>query len=264
MIEYKIEAMRKFLLVILALIFVLEAADAQLWKARRYEATASLGTTQFYGDIGGYSIGDNLLGIKDFSFRQTRFNFTTALKYRILNDFSVRLNLAFGGFHSTDAKGSNEGRGFESVTSFFEPSIIGEYYIIKNKGENSFLNMKGTRSVLKSIFPALDIYVFSGFGGLSYKVKPNDKLAPFVTSARGFTPVIPVGIGVNMFYNSNYNFGVELSDRFTFSDNIDGYSSEYSQSNDLYHFLNFTFTYKISTGANGLPSLRAYSRIMGK
>jgi len=256
--------MRKLLLVFLTILFVSAAADAQLWKIRRYEATASLGTTQFYGDIGGYSIGDNLLGIRDFSLRQTRYNFTGAFKYRILNDVSVRLNLAVGSFHSTDKKGANESRGFESVTSFFEPSILGEYYFIKNKGENSFLNIKGTRRGFKSIFPVLDFYVFGGVGGLLYKVKPNDKLAPFVTSANGFTPVIPVGLGVNMFYNSKYNFGVELSGRFTFSDNIDGYTSIYSQSNDLYHFLNFTFTYKINTGENGLPKLRSYSRMMGR
>lgn len=248
--------MRKFLLVFITIVFISAAADAQLWKIRRYEATASLGTTQFYGDIGGYSIGENLLGIKDFSFRHTRYNFTTAFKYRVLQDISVRLNLAFGSFHSTDTKGSNEARGFESVTSFFEPSLIGEYYFIKNKGENSFLNLKGTRSGFKTIFPALDFYVFGGIGALSYKVKPNDKLAPFVSTSRGFTPVIPVGIGVNMFYNSSYNLGVELSGRVTASDNIDGYTSIYSKSNDLYHFLNFTFTYKINTGSNGLPAFR--------
>jgi hypothetical protein len=263
-IEEKEEVMKKFLLVFLIIVFVSNATNAQLWKIRRYEAIASVGTTQFYGDIGGYSKGDNLLGIKDFNFSHTRYNFTTAFKYRILQDVSVRLNLALGSFHSTDKKGSNEARGFESVTSFIEPSLLGEYYFIKNKAENNFKNMKGTRSGFKAIFPTLDFYIFGGIGGLSYKVKPNAKLAQFVTTKTGFTPVIPAGIGVNMFYNRNYNFGVELSGRFTFSDNIDGYTSIHSKSNDLYHFLNFTFTYKINTGDNGLPMLRSYSKMMGR
>lgn len=244
--------MRKILLVFIILFVVSGSAEAQLWKVRRYEATASVGTTQFYGDIGGYSPGKNLLGIKDFNFRQTRYNITTAFKYRILSDVSIRLNLAFGSFHSTDMKGSNEARGFESVTTFFEPAVLGEYYLIKNKGENSFLQIKGSRHGFQALFPALDVYVFTGVGGLSYKVKPNDKLAPFVTEATGFTPVIPVGVGANMFYNSDFNFGVELSGRFTFSDNIDGYTSVNSKSNDLYHFLNFTFTYKINTSRKRL------------
>ncbi len=246
--------MRKLLIAFLTIIFVSGPAEAQLWKVRRYEATASLGTTQFYGDIGGYSPGKNLLGIKDFSFSHTRYNFTGALKYRILNDVSIRLNLSIGSFHSTDVKGSNEARGFESVTSFFEPAVLGEYYLIKNKGENSFLQLKGSRHGLQALFPALDVYVFTGVGGLSYNAKPNNKLAPFVTNTSGFTPVVPFGVGANMFYNSDFNFGVELSGRFTFSDNLDGYTSIQSKSNDLYHFLNFTFTYKINTSRTGLRS----------
>jgi len=252
-VAFNKETMRKFLLAIVTFVFVSSATNAQLWKLRRYEITASMGTTQFYGDIGGYSKGDNLIGIKDFSFRQTRFNISGAIKYRILNDVSLRLNLSAGSFHSTDARGSNEKRGFESVTTFFEPTILGEYYFIKNKRENSYLQLNGNRIGPRSLFPPLDFYVFGGFGGLSYKVYPNDKLAPFVTKTNGFTAVIPIGIGVNMFYSSNFNFGVELGGRFIFSDNIDGYSSKYSKSNDLYQSLNFTFTYKINTGKNGLP-----------
>ncbi len=246
--------MQKILIIIATFAFMSTAANAQLWKLRRYEVTAGLGTTQFYGDIGGYSKGDNLLGIKDFSFKQTRFNFSTAIKYRILNDVSVRLNLAAGGFHSTDARGSNENRGFESSTTFFEPALLGEYYFIKNKGENSYLELKGHRTGFMSLFPLLDFYFFGGVGGISYKVNPNTKLAPFVTKTSGFAPVIPIGIGLNMFYTSNFNFGVELGGRYIFSDNIEGYTSKYSKSNDLYHFLNFTFTYKLITAENGLPA----------
>jgi len=238
----------------MVLVIFSTALDAQLWKLRRYEVTAALGTTQFYGDIGGFSKGDNLLGLKDISFRQTRLNLTTNIKYRILDDVSVRVNFATGYFHSTDVRGSNKNRGFESITTFFEPSLLGEYYFIKNKGDNSFLTMKGDRTAMPSIFSSFDFYGFAGFGGLSYKVKPNDILAPMATKTSGFSPVIPAGVGVNMFFSSYINFGVELGARFTFSDDIDGYTSPYSKSNDTYHFLNFTFTYKINTGENGLPS----------
>jgi len=248
------DTMRKVLIIIILFSSLASAANAQLWKLRRYEATAGLGSTQFYGDIGGFSKGENLIGIKDFTFHHTRLNMTTSLKYRILDDVSVRLNFAFGYFHSTDVRGSNESRNFESKTMFFEPALLGEYYFIKNKGENSFLLMKGERNPLQSILSLFDLYAFTGFGGLSYKVKPNDILAPLATKTSGFTSVIPVGVGVNMFFSSYINFGIELGGRFTFSDNIDGYSSTYSKSNDVYYFLNFTFTYKINTGENGLPS----------
>jgi hypothetical protein len=248
--------MRKYLILLIALVVITEAAEAQLWKLRRYEVVASLGTTQFYGDIGGFSKGDNLLGLKDFSFKQTRFNFTTSIKYRIIDVASVRLNLAWGGFHATDAKGSNESRGYEVTTAFFEPTLMGEYYFIKNKNENSFLHLKDSRKGFTALIPAIDIYTFAGFGGLSYKVTPNSMLAPKVTDSKGFTPVIPFGVGINLFYSTNISLGMELGARFTFSDNIDGYSSVYSKSNDVYHFLNFTLTYKINTGVNGLPKFK--------
>jgi len=247
-------AMRKFLMIIVAFIFLSTAANAQLWKLRRYEATAGIGTTQFFGDIGGFSKGENVLGFKDITFRHTRLNLSTAFKYRIVDNASVRLNLAFGYFHATDVRGSNVLRGFESRTMFFEPSLLGEYYFIKNKGENSFLLMKGKGNGPLSIFSMLDFYVFTGFGGLSYNVSPNDLLAPLATKTRGFTAVIPAGVGVNMIYSSYFNFGLELGGRYSFSDNLDGYTSPHSKSNDVYYFLNFVFTYKVKTGKNGLPS----------
>jgi hypothetical protein len=246
--------MKKFLLLIFTAFFLSQIADAQLWKLRRYELTAGLGTTQFFGDIGGFPRGKNILGFKDITFKHTRFNINTNFKYRILDDVNARVNLTFGYFHSTDVRGSNENRNFESQTFFFEPAIIGEYYFIKSSGENSFLFMKGKGSGSRSIFPSLDFYVFTGFGGLSYKVTPNEMLAPHATKTNGFTAVIPAGIGVNMTYSSYFNFGVELGGRYSFSDAIDGYTSPYSKSNDIFYTLNFTFTYKIKTGQNGLPS----------
>jgi len=246
--------MKKILVLSIVLVLVSLSASGQLWKLRRYEAAASLGTTQFYGDIGGFSKGDNLLGIKDFSFRQTRFNLNGAIKYRIIDNVSIRANFVFGYFHSTDERGSNENRDFKSITLFFEPSLMSEYYFIKNKNENSYLLLKGDFNPFKSIISSIDVYCFTGFGGLCYNVNPNNKLEPFVTAGKGFIPVIPAGAGANILLSSHISVGLEFGVRFTFSDNIDGYTSQYSNHNDTYHFLNITLVYKIKTGENGLPS----------
>jgi hypothetical protein len=48
------------------------------------------------------------------------------------------------------------------------------YYFIKNKEENSFVFLKDNETIVRSIFKSLDFYAFAGFGGLAYKVKPND------------------------------------------------------------------------------------------
>jgi hypothetical protein len=246
--------MRKILIFFAALFFYSSPGNSQLWKLRRYEVTGGIGMTQFFGDIGGFSKEGNLLGLKDFSFKQTRFNLGACFRYRIRNNLAVRANFTFGSFHSTDTWGSNENRGFESTSLFFEPALLGEYYFIKNSGENSYLLMKGVSASFQSVFSMFDFYVFSGLGGLSYKVKPNTVLNPIVTKTNGFIPVIPLGFGATLIYSSYFNFGVELGGRYCFSDNIDGYTSMYSHSKDVYYFLNFNFTYKIKTAKKGLPS----------
>jgi hypothetical protein len=251
--------MRKWLLILVLFSLATSAVDAQLWKLRRYEVTAGIGTTQFFGDIGGYSNGKNILGLKDITFRHTRMNINTGIRYRILDNLSAKLSLAFGFFHSTDARGSNIERGFESRTLFFEPALMGEYYFIKNKGENSFLLIKGKGGGVQSFFSMLDIYGFTGVGGISYKVKPNDLLAAHAAKTGGFSAIIPAGVGVNMIYSANFNFGLEIEGRYSFSDNIDGYTSLLSKSNDIYYSLNFIVTYKLRTNDKGFPVFRRKS-----
>jgi hypothetical protein len=250
---------RSVLLVLLSCIVysLTEGQSAgQLWKMKRYEAVAGFGPTFFFSDIGGYSQGENILGFKDLILSQTRLEFNFNLKYRITSDLNARLSLSYGFLHASDAKGSNEGRDYEVATSIFEPALIGEYYFIKNKAESSYLFSKGKGSGIGGFFGSLDFYVFSGIGGVFYTLNPNDKLAATGPSTGGFSAVIPVGIGTSLVYSPDFNFGVELGGRYSFTDNLDGYSSQYSSSNDVYYFLNFTITYKMKTGANGLPSFR--------
>ena len=245
--------MKRSLVVIILFCIVAQISEAQLWRQKRYEALASIGTSQFFGDIGGFSKGENIVGLKDFSFSQTRFNLNVGLKYKILKDLNVRLNLTYGMLHATDKRGSNESRGMEARTSIFEPSIMGEYYFIKSKLENSYLFSSGKGGSSKDLFSVLEFYMFTGIGGLSYNAKGNDKLAPLGIKNSGFTAIIPVGIGVNILFKPEYNIGLELGGRYAFSDYLEGYTSQYSSSNDVYYFLNVTFTYKIRTNTKGIP-----------
>jgi hypothetical protein len=227
-----------------------------MWKLKRYEASLGLGPSFFFGDVGGYSQSKDILGLRDITLRQTRFDFNANFKYRITQTVNIRLSLTSGFLHATDTRGSNVGRGLEASTIIFEPALIGEYYFIKNKAENSYLFTKGKELGLNGFFKSLDFYAFTGIGGLDYSVKGNAKLESLMINPGGFTTVIPVGIGSTMIFSPNFNFGVELAGRYSFSDNLDGYTSQYSSSNDVYYFFNFTITYKLKTGANGLPSFR--------
>lgn len=102
--------MRKILIIITACLLLYSTGNAQIWKVRRIEFSGGIGTTNIYGDIGGYTPGQNLLGFKDFTFKQTRFNLNGFARYRFLDNVSARVNLALGIFHSTDIRGSNETR----------------------------------------------------------------------------------------------------------------------------------------------------------
>ncbi len=233
------------------------ASDSELWKLRRYELTGGLGFTQFFGDIGGFSIGENALGFRDITLKHTRYNFSTGMKYRINRDFTARISLSVGSFHSTDKRGSNEIRGFESSTIFFEPCLMGEYYFVKSKGESSYIFQRGSRIVMLPLLSTLNVYGFTGIGGLAYNVNFKNMPSPTgLTKPGGFTAIIPAGIGVSMSYSARMNIGVELARRFSFSDYLDGYTSVYSKANDVYYFVLFNISYKLPSGFGGLPSFR--------
>jgi hypothetical protein len=223
---------------------------------RRWEAVAGVGPSFFFADIGGYSRTKNILGIRDMTYLQTRFDINGNLKYRISREFNARVSLTYALLHATDLRGSNEGRSFEAMTSIFEPTVIGEYYFIKNYAENSYLFVKRKENFLRQFFRSLDFYVFAGIGGAAYRVKGNDDLIARGMTNHGFTAVVPGGLGTTLIYSPNLNFGLEVGGRYTFTDYLDGYTSQYSKANDVYYFLNLTITFKLKTGPNGLPRFR--------
>jgi hypothetical protein len=251
---------RTLVFIILFCMIALRAMSQELWHRQRIEFVAGLGTTQFFGDVGGFSKNSDILGFKDISFKQTRFNFELGMKYRILRDLNIRLNLASGMLNATDARGSNELRGFEAKTTILEPSVLAEYYFIKSKLGESYLFSEGRNGSSGSLFSSLEFYLFTGVGGLLFNVNRNAKLAAVGMTNNGFTEVIPVGLGVNLLFNPEYNLGVEIGGRYSFSDYLDAYTSQHSSSNDVYYFLNVTFTYKIKTNDKGLPAFLSKKR----
>jgi hypothetical protein len=172
-----------------------------------------------------------------------------------MEDLNIRLSLSAAGLKATDRRGSNETRKMESGIFIIEPAVIGEFYFIKNKNENSYLFSKG-QAAFRRLINSLDVYAFTGFGGASYSVIGNDRLENHGMETGGFTTVIPIGIGTNLIYTSDLNFGLEIGGRYSFTDYLDGYTSQYSSANDVYYFLDFTVTYKMRTNKKGWPVIR--------
>lgn len=246
--------MKKWVFLVFIFCLLARVSDAQLWKLKRWEAQLGAGPSFSFPDIGGFSIGENLLGFRDLSYKQTRFNLNGTIRYRLSRTMNTRLSLSYAMLHSTDERGSNEGRSFESTTSLFEPALLFEYYFVKNRYESSYLFLRGKSfwSLLKS----LDFYAFLGAGGATYNVDCNEKLENRGLETSGLTALIPVGLGATLIYTPNINFGLELGGRYTFTDYLDGYTSQFSKANDVYYFLNLTFTYKLKSSPKGLPTFR--------
>lgn len=135
--------MKRLLISLIICLFFGFTADAQVWKMRRYEALFGLGTTHYFGDIGGYSKGDNLMGLKDIDFTQIRPSFYVGMRYKIYETVALKLNLSYGYLHGDDAGDVNDARNFKFYTGIFEPSLQVEYSFIKEKEAMSYLMMKG-------------------------------------------------------------------------------------------------------------------------
>ena len=249
--------MKRPILILLLLGILVPVSQAQLWKLKRVELSGGVGTATFFGDVGGYSHGENSWGLKDITFLQTRYSLNFSVKYRITQVITARASLSYGLLHATDERGSNQSRGFEASTSILEPALIGEYYFVKNRAETSYLFNKGRGKGLIRLVRSLDAYAFTGIGGLSYNVTPNESLAAhprYVDS--GFTGVVPLGVGANISGYPNLKIGLELGFRYAFTDNLDGYPSQYSSANDVYYFLNLAVTYRLRINRSTLRSFR--------
>ena len=225
-----------------------------IWKYRRWEAMIGAGTAHLYGDIGGYSKGSNALGFKDFSFKNLRFNVAGSLRYLLNQDFSLRLNFNITGLHASDSKGTNENRAFESSTFILEPDFLAEYYLIKSKYDGVLLFSRGKKNFFPNLLNTFNVYAFAGLGTAVYKVNHNDVVVTGTTSNGGVALTIPAGFCLTMSWDSRSTFGVEFAIKFALSDYIDGYTSQYSKSNDNYHTITFTYSYKLKTGKHGGPS----------
>ena len=246
--------MKRLLLFVMILCITAPFSSAQLWKWKRWETSLGVGPSFSFDDIGGYSRSKNLLGFRDLSYRQIMFDINGNIKYRLTRTLNARVSGTLGMLHGVDTWGSNEGRAMEATTILAEPALLGEYYFVKNRSESSYLFLRG-RGFWK-LLSSLDFYAFAGFGGVYYNVKGNPPLVEHGMKESGFSALIPVGLGASLIYTPNYNIGLELGGRYTFTDYIDGYTSQYSTANDVYYFLNFTVTYKVKAGPHGLPSFR--------
>jgi len=259
--------MKKIIILVFALGFILpQGVEGQQWRTRRYEAYFGAGTAHLYGDIGGSKSADNYLGFNDIQLKFTRPAAMVGVKYRINRRFYARGNFATAYLSGNDKGSAPEltrvNGGYEFRSFIFEPSALVDFYIIPEgamMGSSAMFNRKG----MVNNFGQVNLYVSTGVGGVLGFPKVtyidtgeeiiDDGYLPEDPNFRKLGLVIPVIIGIKYDLTSTWTARIEFGRRYTFTDNIDGYTSKFSKANDMYDFTSFTMGYKIRTDRRGRP-----------
>ncbi len=252
--------MRATVLLVL-LILIPGITQAQRWKLRRYEAMFGVGTSSFYGDIGGTSEKDNLLGFRDIQLQYSRPAFDIGFRYKLSGITAVKFNMVFGIISGNDLNSRNDGRKFAFNSTIFEPSLQFEYYILPEERGYSSAALFNRRGMVNN-FSKFNVYLFGGVGGVFYNPKPlRDFEQQFTDNFSKFGATFPVGLGLKYSIDAKWSLGLELGRRFTSTDYIDGYTSKHSEHKDTYYFGIFSAVYKIRNDRRGVPIFRnPYSR----
>ena len=241
--------------VVLIFLFSGNSFSQIVWKMHRYEAEAGLGGTFYMGDIGTITPTDNLLGLKDVAFRFTRPVVHAGFRYKLYKKIAIKLNLNLAWIYGDDQYGSNDRRGYVFTSTLFESTLQGEYYIIADKSANNYLMMKNKGVIPFGSF--ISLYGFAGLGPVfsTPKIK-EDPYNRAIANPKHVTMAFPLGLGLKYGLTPKWKLGFELGIRYTLSDELDAFTSQYSHANDVYYFATFHATYLIKTARNGWPSFR--------
>ena len=250
---------RQLICIFLMLLVLPLSSFAQKWKLRRYEASVSICTAQYFGDIGGSKTANNLLGLKDIAILSTRASFAVGARYKLTEKTAVKMNLIYGFISGTDVNSRYPERGYSFYSTIFEPSFQFEYYPIsedKSVASGASFSHRGMINSFGRFYP----YVFLGTGGVFFHpVSTSDKFV-IPKDISHFALVFPLGIGIKLGISSKLSVGFEYGRRFTTTDQLDGkwtYPKNHqivqSKSNDVYDFGMFSAIYKIPTDRRGYP-----------
>ncbi len=247
---------RSILLSIVALFIFSLSANSQIWKLKRYEAIIGLGGSFYMGDIGSITPEDNIAGIKDVVFANTRPVIHLGFRYKVWERVWVKLNVNYAWLYGNDSKyGSNQERGLVFSTPLLETTVQAEYAFIKDKSANNYLMVRGKGIV--SFTSNISFYGFAGMGPAFFWPKvledPNNRAA---TGYSKVALVFPIGLGLKYGLSPNWMLGLDVGGRFTTTDYLDAFTSEWSSYNDNYFFATFHVIYNLDTSRKGWPTIR--------
>jgi hypothetical protein len=231
-------------LLVLLLLLGSSASFAQRWKRYkyRYELAASLGATNFLGDLGGANqIGTH--GFKDLDGLVTRPVVGASVRFMTSFYTSTKINFFYGRVKGDDKLTlepfrHNRNLNFRSPVIELSAQFELNYAFEQSGARYKIKRVKGRKNIEKRV------YGFVGLGGFYYSPQgkyTNGKwyrLRPFHTEGEGFVPGVPnysnfslcfpMGIGGKYALDRNWSIGMEIGLRYTLTDYIDDVSTLYA------------------------------------
>ena len=237
----------RYLLIVVLLLVSGTSVVAQQWKRDRYEVIGGITVNQLFGDIGGSASTSTLMGLKDITFSAIRPGITVGLRYKAYPNVSVKGLLSSCYMVASDKGSRNESRALEASAFVTDFAVTGEYHILK-ASESQYYSIMSVRGGVRPYGGcSVGVYAYAGVGGAFFSTGGNTTLKenPRYIGGSGFTAIVPIGLGVRVNLMPRITFNGELGARYTLTDKLDGYTSPYSKSNDIYYTLSLGVSYKL-------------------
>lgn len=234
---------------------------AQQWKSAPLEIFGGISNFHYFGDIGGSPSESNWGGLRDINLRKIRPGLHIGARYQIIKPVTIKVNYDIGFLAQSDKNSKNDGRNLAFLTLINEFAVSGEFYIIPESDENYYYSIMQVRGGLRHFRQPFSLYVTLGAGGIYYNVWARDALTthPRFVDTESWAMVIPVGIGAKYALMPSISAGAEIVARYTTTDYLDGYTSDFSEHNDIYYTFVLKVNYKIRQTRKrniGLPRRR--------
>lgn len=238
------------------LLVIIQHTEVFAQKKKSFEATVGLGTTNFFGELGGANrYGRDFF--YDYDLKANRPVLNLGARYQTCEFASVKANLFYGVLKGSDKYTkeiyrSNRNLSFRSPVVEFSSQI--EISFLKDKGKNIFKSplvyrkgrvktKKGKRNGVWEIYP----YGFVGIGVFYFnpKAQYNGKwtaLQPLGTEGQGLNGTdkykriglsIPYGAGLKYKIDNLTTISLDIGIRKTFTDYIDDVSGNYYDKTEL-------------------------------
>ena len=196
----------------------------------------TVGPSYLFGDLGG-SASENSTVFDNFNLDNVRYEVSLGFRHSFNNWLGYRLSLHHGLYESQDRASLAETRGYESTSNISMFTALGEFNIFQNR----------------AVAYPWRIYAYGG-GGIAYAsvdLTGNSTAGnPRATEkASEFAPIIPFGLGFDIWTSTNFNIGLEFGWKYAFSDYMDGIRIRDS-ANDILGNVSLTVSYRIFGGGN--------------